>query len=189
MISAASLFAGIGGFDLAARSMANVRTVLAAEVDPTAVAVLRARLPEATLVGDATTTDLRGVDLVMAGFPCQGLSAAASTPGGQGLLDADSPSAVVWAALGRIFDALPEYVLLENADSLGTARFSEDMAALQGALERHGYHVHAMNLNAGCFGSHMRRARTFVLARRWTWAGRSSSRWAWWPSSRSCCPR
>lgn len=164
-LTAASLFAGIGGFDLAAREV-GIRTVLAAEIDPTGRAVLRAQFPDAQLVEDATKADVRGVDLVMGGFPCQGLSAAASTPGGQGLLDPDSPSAVVWAALGKVFDASPEYLLLENADSLGTARFAEDMQALQLALEQRD----VLNLNAGCFGSLMRRPRTFVLARRRPWA-------------------
>jgi DNA (cytosine-5)-methyltransferase 1 len=167
-LAAASLFAGIGGFDLAAEAL-GASVVLQAEIDPSAQNVLRTHFPNVSLVDDAANVDLRGVDLVMAGFPCQGLSAAASTPGGRGLFDPSSPSAVVWTALTRVFWARPEYLLLENADSLATAQYAADMQALVSLLAENGYYAHTVSLNAGCFGSMMRRVRTFVLARRRPW--------------------
>jgi len=178
-LSAASLFAGIGGFDLAAEAL-GVSVKLQAEIDASAQHVLRSRFPGVELVDDATSVDLRGIDVVMAGFPCQGLSAAAATPGGQGLFDPSSPSAVIWTALTRIFWAAPEYLLLENADSLSTAQYAADMQALVGLLAENGYYAHTVNLNAGCFGSMMRRARTFILARRRPWSRPSlDKRVAW----------
>lgn len=167
-MEAVSLFAGIGGFDLALRRF-NIRVEMQADIDPSAQNVLRAQFPDARLEADATTANIRGADLVCAGFPCQGLSAAASTPRGQGLLDPTSPSAVVWKALQRIVAAKPHYLLLENADSLATARYAEDMKALLAALQAGGYHAHVVTLNSGCYGSVMRRVRTFVLARRTPW--------------------
>lgn len=176
---AASLFAGIGGFDLAAQRL-GVDVEMQAEIDPSAARVLRAQFPESRLEADATKVDLGDVDLVMAGFPCQGLSAAASTPRGQGLLDPESPSAVVWAALARVFRARPRYLLLENADSLGTARYADDMRALLQALTTNGYHMHVFALNGGCYGSLMRRSRTFVLARRSPWPKPETGRGLAW---------
>lgn len=167
-MKAASLFAGVGGFDLAAARV-GAEVVLQAEIDPSAQAVLRDRFPRATLVPDARTVDLRGIDLVLAGFPCQGLSNAASTRAASGLLDPRSASAVVWPMLERVFAASPKLLLLENADSLSTNRYAEDMRALLGLLVQNGYYPHVVRLNSGCYGSAMRRVRTFVLARKEPW--------------------
>lgn len=164
-LSLASLFAGLGGFDLAAERL-GMRVVLQAEIDPAARAVLRHHWPNVRLEGDATTVDLRGVDVVTAGFPCQGLSIAAATRKHSGLFDPESMSYVVWRLLDRIAEAKPKYVLLENADSLGSARYEADLRALLGMLEAHGYHANVVRLNAGCYGANMRRVRTFVLCRR-----------------------
>lgn len=163
-LSAASLFAGIGGFDLALDRLGH-DTVLQAEIDPSAQRVLRARFPGTALVDDAASVDLRGIDLVTMGFPCQGLSSAATTRTKEGLFDPNSMSHVVWNALERVFAARPRYLLLENADSLSSQRFSDDLEALLAAMRANGYVVHVTRLNAGCFGSHMRRVRTFILAR------------------------
>lgn len=167
-MEAVSLFAGIGGFDLALQRF-GIHVEMQADIDPSAQRVLAAQFPNARLESDATTAEIRGADLVCAGFPCQGLSAAASTPKGQGLLDPTSPSAVVWKALQRIVAAKPHYLLLENADSLATARYADDMRALLSTLEAGGYYPHVVTLNSGCYGSLMRRIRTFVLARREPW--------------------
>lgn len=168
-LRAASLFAGLGGFDLALERLgAEVR--VQAEIDPFAQRVLRARFPDVRLEPDATQADLSGVELVTAGFPCQGLSIAAATPKGRGLLDPTSLSAVVWATLQRIFAASPEYLLLENSDALTTRRYKADADALYRTLSEAGYYHHTVVLNSGCYGSAMRRVRAFVLARRRPWS-------------------
>jgi len=164
MLSVASLFAGIGGFDLAAERM-GLEVVLQAEINPSAQRVLRARFPRARLEPDATRVDLRGVDLVTAGFPCQGLSQAASTRKAGGILDPDSPSHVVLAVIEQIAKAPPEYLLFENSSELETAKYAEDMRVLLAALRAIGYSTSTVLLNAGCYGSRMRRSRTFILGR------------------------
>jgi site-specific DNA-cytosine methylase len=168
-MKAASLFAGLGGFDLALDRL-GIATTVQAEIDRAAQRVLRARFPDARLEPDATRADLRGVQLVTAGFPCQGLSIAASTPKGRGLLDPTSPSAVVWETLQRVFEAQPDYLLLENSDALSTRRYAADAAALYALLSANGYYHHTVLLNAGCYGSAMRRVRAFVLCRRRPWS-------------------
>lgn len=164
MLTVASLFAGIGGFDLAAEHI-GLDVVLQAERDPSAQRVLRERFPHARLEPDATRVDLRGIDIVTAGFPCQGLSQAASTRKAGGILDPLSKSHVGLEVVRRISEGRPAYVLLENSSQLNTARYAEDMAALLRELAESGYSTHAMVLNAGCYGSRMRRERTFVLGR------------------------
>ena len=167
-LTVASLFAGLGGFDVAAEELGH-KVVIQAEIDPAARAVLRARFPRVALHDDATMVDLRGVDLVTAGFPCQGLSAAASTRKHGGLFDPESMSYVVWKVLDRIAEAQPKYVLLENADSLMTRRYADDLAALLSMLRAHGYEPNVVRLNAGMYGANMRRIRTFILCRRKFW--------------------
>lgn len=167
-LTVASLFAGIGGFDVAAHRL-GWQVAIQAENDPAAQSVLRAHFPDARLASDATRVELHGIDVVTAGFPCQGLSNAAATRRHGGLLDPKSASHVVWRVLERIAEARPEYVLFENADSLSTARYAEDLRALLGLLESIGYHPYVVPLNSGCYGSVMRRVRTFILCRRRYW--------------------
>ena len=56
-LTVASLFAGLGGFDVAAEELGH-KVVLQAEIDPAARAVLRARFPRVALHDDATTSSM-----------------------------------------------------------------------------------------------------------------------------------
>lgn len=163
-MKAASLFAGLGGFDLAMERL-GLRSSLLAEIDPAARRVLAAQFPGVRQEGDARAVDLRGFDLVTAGFPCQGLSAAAATRKHGGLMDERSLSSVIWSVLERVRAAKVPLVLLENSDKLTTKQYSADMAALLHQLLEDGYDARVYVLNAGCYGTPMRRLRTFILAR------------------------
>ena len=167
-LTVASLFAGLGGFDVAAEEL-GYQVVLQAENNPAARAILRARFPQVQLHDDATTVDLRGIDIVTAGFPCQGLSNAATSRKHGGLFDPESMSYVIWQVLDRIAEAKPGYVLLENADSLGSTRYADDLSFLLSMMRAHGYEPNVIRLNAGMYGSNMRRIRTFILCRRKYW--------------------
>src|SRR5580693_5517383 len=83
-LTAVSLFAGIGGFDLAFER-AGVEVAAAVEIDPACRAVLARRFPQTTLfpdVSEVTGDQLRTAGLVpgrgilAAGWPCQGNSVA-----------------------------------------------------------------------------------------------------------------
>ena len=163
-MKAASLFAGIGGFDLAMERL-GVRSSLLAEINPAARRVLAAQFPGVRQEGDARAVDLRDFDLVTAGFPCQGISAAAPTRKYGGLIDERSLSSVIWNVLERVRAAKVPLVLLENSDKLTTRQYSADMAALLQRLLEYGYDARVYVLNAGCYGTPMRRLRAFVLAR------------------------
>ena len=82
MLTAVSLFAGVGGFDLALQR-AGVEVKAMVEWDKNAQGVLRHRFPSVPLFGDVqevTGDDLRGAGFVpergilVGGFPCQDLS-------------------------------------------------------------------------------------------------------------------
>ena len=161
----ASLFAGLGGFDLALERL-GLHSSLVAEIDPAARRVLTARFPRARLEGDARAVNLHGFDLVTAGFPCQGLSPAAATRAHEGLIDPRSRSSVVWQIVERIHEARVPLALFKNSSALTTARYADDMKALLIKLEQYGYETRVYILNAGCYGTPMRRLRAFIMATR-----------------------
>lgn len=166
--SVASLFTGLGGFDIASEQL-GLDVVLQAETDPAARRILQKRFPRVHLEGDARLVDVRGVDLVTAGFPCQGMSRAAATRKHAGLMDERSKSFVIWEVLKRVSEARVPFLLLENSNSLQTKEFAADMKKLLEVISSLGYHAHVLTLNSGCYGSAMRRKRTFVLGRLRPW--------------------
>ena len=120
-----SLFAGIGGFDLAMQR-AGVRVAAAVEIDAAARGVLADRFPETRLFNDVTEVtgdQLRAAGfvpergIITAGFPCQDLSVA----GRRGGLGEGTRSGLFWH-IDRLVDELrPAWVVLENVPGLLSA--------------------------------------------------------------------
>lgn len=129
-----SLFAGIGGFDLAARNV-GWKTAWVSEIDPYASAVIKKHFPDAPNHGDITQIDftrVEPVEVLCGGFPCQDISIAGRQWGPrQGLNGARSG---LWSEYKRaIGDLRPRYVVVENSPELlrlGFERVLSDLAAL-----------------------------------------------------------
>jgi DNA (cytosine-5)-methyltransferase 1 len=89
MITAVSLFAGVGGFDLALER-AGVKVVASVEIDAKAQSVLKKHFPQSTIFDDvsgvsgeqlrAAGFEARG-GIITGGFPCQDLSVAGKRAG------------------------------------------------------------------------------------------------------------
>src|SRR6266508_5264354 len=116
-----SLFAGIGGFDLALTRL-GMRCVGQVEIHPVCRSILARHFPEVARHDDVRTTiawwhaqprpRLR-LDLVTAGFPCQDVSTAGRRAGLAGARTR------LFFDLARAIDALsPRWVLLENVPGL-----------------------------------------------------------------------
>ncbi len=161
--TAIHLCSGYGGFELALRSVARVRTVAHVERDAYAAAVLvermgEARLDQAPVWDDLTTFDgkpWRGrVDLITAGFPCQPFSLAGQQRG----TDDDR---WLWPAIASIVaDVEPEFVLLENVPQLvrlGLPHVLHDLADL-------GFDAEWGLLSAAAVGAPHRRERIWIVA-------------------------
>jgi DNA (cytosine-5)-methyltransferase 1 len=166
-LTAVSLFAGVGGFDLAA-DLAGIRTVAAVEIDPHARGVLAHRFPQTHLFDDVRTVtpdDLRAAGFVpergviFGGFPCQDLSVAGSRRGLAG-----ERSGLFWEIIRLIDDLAPRWVVLENVPGLLSSNGGRDMGTVVGALERRGYSVAWRVLDAQGFGVPQRRRRLFFVA-------------------------
>lgn len=156
-----SLFAGIGGFELAFAS-AGYRTLLTCELDPIAAAVLKSSFPEATLAGDIRALKrIPGCDVVTAGFPCQDLSQAGRTAGIQG------ENSRLVDEVFRLVDAAarkPRWIVLENVPFMLDLDGGSGMEALVARCEARGWKWAYRVLDARAFGLPQRRRRVVFVA-------------------------
>jgi DNA (cytosine-5)-methyltransferase 1 len=159
-----SLFAGVGGFDLAAQR-AGMTVVAHCEIDKAARAVLQRRFPDALTYDDVRTLDpdeLRAAgavpDLICGGFPCQDLSVAGRRAGLAG-----ARSGLFFEIVRLAADLRPRWLVLENVPGLLSSNDGRDMGAVLGALGELGYGWAYRVLDAQHFGVPQRRRRVFIV--------------------------
>jgi DNA (cytosine-5)-methyltransferase 1 len=159
-MSVAGLFAGIGGLERGFGA-AGFHSSLLSEVDPSAVAVLRARFPNASLVGDvATLANLpRDTSVIVAGFPCQDLS----PPGGKVGIDGSRSGLV--SHVFRLAACTPsvEWLVLENVHFMLKLDGGRAMGRIVSLLEGQGWNWAYRTLDAICVLP-QRRRRVVVVA-------------------------
>jgi DNA (cytosine-5)-methyltransferase 1 len=161
-----SLFAGIGGFDLA-MERAGINVVATVEWDKHAQGVLARRFPNTKLYGDIT--GVTGEQLISAGFdpangiitggfPCQDLSVAGRRAGLSG-----SRSGLFWEICRLLDETKAQSFILENVPGLLSSNEGRDMGTVIRALEERGYSVAWRVLDAQHFGVAQRRRRVFII--------------------------
>lgn len=161
-----SLFAGIGGFDLA-MERAGINVVATVEWDKHAQGVLARRFPNSKLYGDIT--GVTGEQLISAGFnpangiitggfPCQDLSVAGRRAGLSG-----SQSGLFWEICRLLDETKAQSFILENVPGLLSSNEGRDMGTVIRALEERGYSVAWRVLDAQHFGVAQRRRRVFII--------------------------
>jgi DNA (cytosine-5)-methyltransferase 1 len=164
--TAVSLFAGVGGFDLALER-AGVKVVASVEIDKKAQDVLRRHFPNSTIFGDIS--GVTGEQLIQAGFnarggiitggfPCQDLSVAGKRAGLAG-----KRSGLFWEICRLIDETGSETIILENVPGLLSSNNGRDMAVVIEALVKRGYRVGWRVLDAQHFGVPQRRRRVFIV--------------------------
>lgn len=154
-----SLFAGIGGFDLAGEWCGH-RTIWTSEIDPYCVTLLAERFPEAKQLGDITAIDWAHVerpDILTGGFPCQDISYA-----GKGAGLAGKRSGLWYEYARAIREVGPRYVIVENVRALFTRGFD----AVLGTLADLGYDAEWSMYGSADVGAPHRRHRVWILAYR-----------------------
>jgi DNA (cytosine-5)-methyltransferase 1 len=153
-----SLFAGIGGMDLGLE-WAGFETSWQVEINPFSNKILEKRWPNVQRfldVKDVGKHNLKSVDLISGGFPCQDLSVAA---GGKerGLLTRSG----LWFEYARILRELqPRWCIVENVPNLKTKGADRVISD----LEETGYSCWASVVGAEAFGAPFQRERVFILA-------------------------
>lgn len=168
-LTAVSLFAGVGGFDLAL-TRAGVKVVAAVEIDKKCREVLALQFPETKLFDDVkgvTGEQLRAAGfvpergIITAGFPCQDLSIAGLRKGLAG-----SRSGLFWEIIRIIDETHAEQIILENVAGLLSSQRGQDMGIVITALVERGYGVCWRVLDSQNFGVPQRRRRVFIVASR-----------------------
>jgi DNA (cytosine-5)-methyltransferase 1 len=170
-LTAVSLFAGVGGFELALNNN-GVKVVASVEIDDAARGLLKYKFPDTKLFSDVK--EVTGNDLISAGFipergiivggfPCQDLSVAGRRAG----LDGER-SGLYWEIVRLAEETQSKWLVLENVPGLLTSQKGRDMGIVLGTLVDRGYSVSWRVLDAQHFGVPQRRRRVFIVAGRTT---------------------
>lgn len=184
----ASLFSGIGGFDLAAEWL-GFRNAFHCEINPFCEKILKYHFPDAEHYTDITRTDFtpwRGkIDMLSGGFPCQPFSLAGQRKGAE-------DDRYLWPQMLRaIREIQPDWVVGENVAGIlsmvqpgkevevgrSTSLFGEDytdeemhrqyvVETVCTDLEREGYSVQPFVIPACAVGAPHRRDRVWFVALR-----------------------
>ena len=168
-LTGVSLFAGVGGFDLAMERN-GVDVVASVEIDKQCQKVLAKHFPKAKQFSDIT--DVKGSDLIAAGFkpsrgiitggfPCQDLSVAGKRAGLAG-----ERSGLFWEIARLIEETKTEWFILENVPGLLTSNKGRDFGVVVGTMADIGYSLAWRVLDAQHFGVPQRRRRVFIVGRR-----------------------
>jgi len=164
--TAVSLFAGVGGFDLALERQ-GVKVVASVEIDKKAQDVLRQHFPDSTIFGDITGVtgeQLRAAGfepsngIITGGFPCQDLSVAGKRAGLGG-----ARSGLFWEICRLLDETRAQNFILENVPGLLSSNGGKDMAVVVEALVERGYRIAWRVLDAQHFGVPQRRRRVFIV--------------------------
>ena len=166
-LTAISLFAGVGGFDLAF-NRAGVKVTAAVEIDKKCRDVLALHFPETKLFDDVkevTGEQIRATGfipergIIAGGFPCQDLSIAGLRRG------LDGSRSGLFHEIIRLTDELkPQFLILENVGGLLSSQRGKDMGIVITALVERGYGVCWRVLDSQNFGVPQRRRRVFIVA-------------------------
>jgi len=164
-MKAVSLFAGVGGFDLALERN-GMEIVASVEIDKNARKVLAKRFPNSTILEDVC--DVTGKQLfelgfnsdgiIVGGFPCQDLSVAGKRAGLAG-----NRSGLFFEITRILEETKAKYFILENVPGLLSSNKGRDMGTVIGTLDDLGYSVAWRVLDAQYFGVPQRRRRVFIV--------------------------
>ena len=165
-LTAVSLFAGIGGFDLALQNN-GVKVVAQVEIDKHAQKVLKKKFPNSKLFEDVTQVTGRELidagfkpdsGIITGGFPCQDLSIAGRRAGLKG-----ERSGLFWEIARILEETKAKYFIIENVPGLLSSSKGRDMGIVIGTLVELGYGVAWRVLDAQYFGVPQRRRRVFIV--------------------------
>lgn len=159
----ASLFSGIGGFDLAAE-WAGWTNAFNCEIDPFCRKILKYHFPDAEQYGDIRTADFTiwrdRIDVLTGGFPCQPFSLAGKRKGTE-------DDRYLWPEMLRVIRTVrPRWVVGENV--YGIVNWSEGMVldTVCSDLEEAGYEVQPYIIPACGVGAPHRRDRCWFVVYR-----------------------
>lgn len=157
----ASLFSGIGGFDLAALQV-GMTNVFTCEIDEFCNKVLDYHFPNSVKYKDVKTLDgtkYKGtVDIISGGFPCQPFSTAGKREG-------TNDSRFLWNEMFRIIKEVePRWVVAENVRGIISIEQGMVFEQVCADLESIGYEVQTFIIPACSINAPHRRDRVWFIA-------------------------
>jgi DNA (cytosine-5)-methyltransferase 1 len=162
------LFAGAGGFTIAAEMVGGYETVAFCEIDKYAQKVLRKHWPDVPLFDDVTKlkgSDVGAVDVITGGFPCQDVSHAGKQ---LGTVEGDRSSLFreilrIAAEVREIRGGLP-WLLMENVGNLIRGGNGIWFASVLHRLAEVGYDAEWHVFPASYIGACHERERVWIIA-------------------------
>ncbi len=155
-----SLFAGIGGFDLALNRLGH-ECVYANEWDKYSAQTYEKNFKHKPDTRDITavgTDEIPDHDLLVGGFPCQAFSVAGKRRG------FDDTRGTLFFDVARILkDKRPGYFILENVKGLLSHDTGKTFQTILGVLSDLGYEYQWQVLNSKNFGVPQNRERVFIV--------------------------
>lgn len=158
----ASLFSGIGGFDLGF-ARAGFELTFQCEIESFCQAVLQQHwptVPKAQDIKELTDADVPHSDIWIAGFPCQDVSLArmGKRTGLRG-----SKSGLFYEFARLVGEGRPRFFVIENVSGLLSSHSGRDFGAVLGTLAELGYSLGWRLLNSKNFGVPQSRSRIFIV--------------------------
>lgn len=156
------LFAGIGGFALAAQ-WAGIKNIWANEIDAFCCKVLKKNFPKLQIyerdIREIGNHNLKPVDIITGGFPCQPFSHAGKRKGRE-------DDRYLWPEMLRVIQELkPSWVIGENVAGLISMENGKTLERILIDLEDSGYHTEAFLISASAVGAWHRRNRIWIVAK------------------------
>ena len=155
-----SLFAGIGGFDLALDRLGH-ECVYTSEWDKHAAKVYELRFNRPVDTRDIKTVPTEEIpehDLLVGGFPCQAFSVAGKR------LGFDDTRGTLFFEIARILkDKQPKYFILENVKGLLSHNSGQTFRTIVSTLTELGYDIQWKVLNSKDFGVPQNRERVYIV--------------------------
>ena len=161
-VKVASMFAGVGGIDLAFEQ-AGFETVWANELDKYACRTYQLNFDKNILVEgdiqDISTDEIPNFDVLIAGFPCQAFSSV-------GLLKGfEDPRGNLFFETARVIAARkPQIVFFENVANLVKHDNGKTFATIRQTMDELGYFVSYKVMNASDYGIPQQRNRIYIVA-------------------------
>jgi DNA (cytosine-5)-methyltransferase 1 len=155
------LFAGIGGFHLALRSLGH-ECVFAAEIDDTLRQLYERNfdLPAAGDLRSIGAAEIPNHDVLCAGFPCQPFSKAKK---GQPGLD-EPKLGDLYLQIHRVVSYHhPQFLILENVPNLEKHDDGQTWEEIRKLFEAEGYHISIKKLSPHEFGIPQIRERIYII--------------------------
>lgn len=161
-ITVGSMFAGIGGIDLAFEQ-AGFKTVWANEIDKHACITYRMNFGDEYLVeGDIqniSTDQIPDFDVLVAGFPCQAFSSVGLQKG------FEDPRGNLFFETARVVAAKkPKVVFFENVANLVKHDNGNTFSTILSTMLELGYSMKYKTMNASDYGVPQQRNRIYIVA-------------------------